>query len=124
MPGRPPRYADEFDHLLNALSTRPRTLVLDEAQRLSSDLPEYVRYLWDDPDTQRAVIFVGVEGCHPMLRKEPMLSSRIFIWQHFTRLTPDEVLEVVPLFHPVWGTPPPPLPTSTPPTATSGSVRG
>ncbi|AEY85291.1 hypothetical protein SHJG_0009 [Streptomyces hygroscopicus subsp. jinggangensis 5008] len=37
-----------------------------------------------------------------MLRREPMLSSRIFIWQQFTRLTPDEVLEVIPLFHPVW----------------------
>ncbi|MFH8753825.1 hypothetical protein ACH4GK_42190 [Streptomyces rimosus] len=36
------------------------------------------------------------------LRREPMLSSRIFIWQHFTRLTPDEVLEATPLFHPVW----------------------
>lgn len=23
-------------------------------------------------------------------------------WQHFTRLTPDEVQQVIPLFHPVW----------------------
>ncbi|MCL8015859.1 hypothetical protein [Streptomyces sp. AS02] len=37
-----------------------------------------------------------------MLRREPMLSSRVFIWQHFTRLTPDEVQQVIPLFHPVW----------------------
>jgi hypothetical protein len=37
-----------------------------------------------------------------VLRREPMLSSRIFIWQHFTRLTPGEVLEAIPLFHPVW----------------------
>jgi hypothetical protein len=37
-----------------------------------------------------------------VLRREPMLSSRIFIWQHFTRLTPTEVQEVIPLFHPVW----------------------
>ncbi|MFF5639711.1 hypothetical protein [Streptomyces sp. NPDC012825] len=37
-----------------------------------------------------------------MLRREPMLSSRIFIWQHFTRLTPREVGETIPLFHPVW----------------------
>jgi AAA domain len=103
LPGRPPRYASEFDHLLkNALSTHPRTLVLDEAQWLSSDLLEYVRYLWDDPYTQLAVIFVGGEGCHATLRREPMLSSRIFIWQHFTRLTPDEVVEVIPLYHPIW----------------------
>ena len=103
LPGHPPRYASEFDHLLkNALATHPRTLVLDEAQWLSSDLLEYVRYLWDDPYTQLAVIFVGGEGCHATLRKEPMLSSRIFIWQRFTRLTSDEILQVVPLYHPVW----------------------
>ncbi|MFF4407321.1 hypothetical protein ACFY2W_29400 [Streptomyces sp. NPDC001262] len=27
-----------------------------------------------------------------------MQSSRIFIWQHFTRLTPDEVLQTIPLY--------------------------
>ena len=37
-----------------------------------------------------------------MLRREPMLSSRIFIRQQFSRLNPDEVPEVIPLFHPVW----------------------
>ncbi|MGW7086577.1 ATP-binding protein [Streptomyces sp. NPDC054871] len=39
---------------------------------------------------------------HATLRKEPMLSSRIFIWQRFTRLTSDEVLETIPLYHPIW----------------------
>ncbi|WP_435271175.1 hypothetical protein [Streptomyces sp. 1222.5] len=52
--------------------------------------------------TQLAIVFVGGAGCHTVLRREPMLSSRIFIWQQFTRLTPTEVLEVIPLFHPVW----------------------
>lgn len=103
LPGQPPRYATEFDHLLKTtLATHPRTLVLDEAQWLQSDQLEYIRYLWDDPHTQLAVVFVGGEGCYHALRKEPMLSSRIFIWQHFTRLTPDEVLEVIPLYHPIW----------------------
>ncbi|MFE9429308.1 hypothetical protein ACFYNO_40920 [Kitasatospora sp. NPDC006697] len=31
-----------------------------------------------------------------------MLSSRIFIWQRLARLTPEEVLDVIPLYHPVW----------------------
>jgi hypothetical protein len=31
-----------------------------------------------------------------------MLSSRIFIRQHFIRLTPGEVLDAIPLFHPIW----------------------
>ncbi|TYC68866.1 ATP-binding protein [Streptomyces sp. CB01881] len=65
LPGQPPRYASEFDHLLKtALSAHPRTLVLDEAQWLSSDQLEYIRYLWDDPYTRLAVVFVGGEGCH------------------------------------------------------------
>ncbi|MFJ2191720.1 AAA family ATPase [Kitasatospora sp. NPDC087861] len=103
LPGQPPRYASEFDHLLKtALAAHPRTLVLDEAQWLSSDQLEYIRYLWDDPYTQLAVVFVGGEGCYQTLRKEPMLSSRIFIWQRLTRLTPDEVLDVIPLYHPIW----------------------
>ncbi|MFF8919564.1 hypothetical protein ACF08M_41365 [Streptomyces sp. NPDC015032] len=57
-----------------------------------------------------------------MLRREPMLSFRIFIWQHFTRLTPSEVLDVIPLFHPIWAGADPrtsPSPTATPRTATS-----
>lgn len=33
-----------------------------------------------------------------------MLASRVFIRQHFTRLTPDEVADVIPAFHPVWAT--------------------
>ncbi|WP_435972219.1 AAA family ATPase [Streptomyces sp. Qhu_M48] len=103
LPGQPPRYTGEFDNLLKiALATRPLTIVFDEAQWLSSDQLEYIRYLWDDPRTQLAVIFVGGEGCHATLRKEPMLSSRIFIWQHFTHLTPAEVLDVIPLYHPIW----------------------
>jgi hypothetical protein len=100
--GEPPRHPSEFDRLLKtALAERPRTFLVDEAQWLNGEAFEYFRYLWDEPSTQLAIIFVGGEGCHTVLRREPMLSSRIFIWQHFTRLTPDEVLDVIPLFHPV-----------------------
>ncbi|MFD8871539.1 AAA family ATPase [Streptomyces sp. NPDC059590] len=101
--GEPPRHPSEFDRLLKtALAERPRTFLVDEAQWLNGEAFEYFRYLWDEPSTQLAIIFVGGEGCHTVLRREPMLSSRIFIWQHFTRLTPSEVLEAIPLFHPVW----------------------
>ncbi|MEV6027782.1 ATP-binding protein [Streptomyces sp. NPDC052036] len=103
LPGHPPRHPSEFDRLLkNALAERPRTLLVDEAQWLNGEAFEYFRYLWDEPATQLAIIFVGGEGCHTVLRREPMLSSRIFIWQHFTRLAEDEVRQVIPLFHPVW----------------------
>ncbi|MFE0509577.1 AAA family ATPase [Streptomyces sp. NPDC058964] len=101
--GEPPRHPSEFDRLLkSALAERPCTFLVDEAQWLNGEAFEYFRYLWDEPATRLAIIFVGGEGCHTVLRREPMLSSRIFIWQHFTRLTPSEVLEAIPLFHPIW----------------------
>lgn len=103
LPGEPPRHPSEFDRLLlDALAAEPRTLVVDEAQWLNRETFEYFRFAWDNPYTQIAVIFVGGEGAHTVLRKEPMLSSRIFIWQHFTRLTPEEVQQVIPLYHPLW----------------------
>ncbi|MFF5483462.1 AAA family ATPase, partial [Streptomyces sp. NPDC012935] len=92
LPGEPPRHPSEFDRLLKtALAEHPRTFLVDEAQWLNGEAFEYFRYLWDEPSTQLAIIFVGGEGCHTVLRREPMLSSRIFIWQHFTRLTSSEV---------------------------------
>ncbi|MCX5374940.1 ATP-binding protein [Streptomyces sp. NBC_00091] len=103
LPGEPPRHPSEFDRLLKtALAERPRTFLVDEGQWLNGEAFEYFRYLWDERATQIAIVFVGGAGAHTVLCREPMLSSRIFIWQQFTRLTPEEVLDVVPLFHPVW----------------------
>lgn len=85
LPGEPPRHPSEFDRLLKtALAERPRTFLVDEAQWLNGEAFEYFRYLWDEPATQLAIIFVGGAGCHTVLRREPML------------------LEAIPLFHPVW----------------------
>ncbi|WP_405525720.1 ATP-binding protein [Streptomyces avidinii] len=103
LPGEPPRHPSEFDRLLlDSLAAQPRTLVVDEAQWLNRETFEYFRFLWDHPYTQIAIIFAGGEGAHSVLRKEPMLSSRIFIWQHVTKLTLDEVQQVIPLYHPIW----------------------
>ncbi|MGO4462616.1 AAA family ATPase [Streptomyces sp. M-16] len=101
--GEPPRHPSEFDRLLKTvLAERPRTFLVDEAQWLNGEAFEYFRYLWDEPATRIAIVFVGGAGAHTVLRREPMLSSRIFIWQRFIRLSRAEVLETVPLFHPVW----------------------
>ena len=50
------------------------------------------RHLWDDRRTQIAIVFVGGGDCYQVLRREPMLSSRVYVWQEFRRLTRDEVL--------------------------------
>jgi hypothetical protein len=101
--GAPPVRPIEFDALLKrVLAERPRVLVCDEAQWLSRECFEFWRHLWDDPRTDIAIVFVGGGDCYRVLRREPMLSSRVFVWQEFRRLTREQVLEVIPVFHAVW----------------------
>ncbi|MEU0156402.1 ATP-binding protein [Micromonospora fulviviridis] len=101
--GAPPNRPIEFDTLLKrVLSERPRVLVCDEAQWLSRECFEFWRHLWDDPRTDIAIVFVGGGDCYRVLRREPMLSSRVYVWQEFRRMSREQVLQVVPVYHPVW----------------------
>ncbi|MEU0941103.1 ATP-binding protein [Embleya sp. NPDC005971] len=103
LPGEPPARPIEFDTLLKeALAEEFRVLVCDEAQWMKKTGFEFWRHLWDDKRTNIAVIFAGGDGCYKVLRREPMLASRIFIWQEFTRMSKDEVRATIPAFHPVW----------------------
>src|SRR6266571_566418 len=93
----------QFDALLkDALSERFRVLVCDEAQWLSRECFELWRHLWDDRRTDIAIVFVGGGDCYRVLRREPMLSSRVYVWQEFRRLDREQVLAVIPAYHPVW----------------------
>ncbi|WP_327425360.1 AAA family ATPase [Streptomyces sp. NBC_01707] len=103
LPGEPPARPIEFDTLLKeALAEEFRVLVCDEAQWMKKTGFEFWRHLWDDKRTNIAVIFAGGDGCYKVLRREPMLATRIFIWQEFTRMSKDEVRTTIPAFHPVW----------------------
>lgn len=103
LPGEPPTHPIEFDTILKeALSQTFRVLVCDEAQWMSRSAFEYWRHLWDDRNTDIAVIFAGGDGCYKVLKREPMLASRIFIWQKFERMPEDEVVATLPAFHHVW----------------------
>ena len=107
LPGRPPGHPIEFDALLKAsLSEKFRVLVCDEAQWMSRECFEYWRHLWDDRATRISVLFVGGGDCYKVLSQEPMLASRIYLWQKFRRMERDEVLEVIPVFHPIWASAP------------------
>lgn len=101
--GAPPLRPIEFDALLKrVLAERPRVLVCDEAQWLSRECFEFWRHLWDDPRTDIAIVFVGGGDCYRVLRREPMLSSRVYVWQEFRRMSREQVLDVIPAFHLVW----------------------
>ncbi|MFJ5546507.1 AAA family ATPase [Streptomyces sp. NPDC093225] len=124
LPGEPPNRPIEFDNLLkDALAEEFRILVCDEAQWMKKTSFEYWRHLWDDKRTDIAVVFAGGDGCYKILRREPMLASRIHIWQEYTRLARAEVLQVIPAFHPVWATATPKLIETIDQQAAHGSFR-
>ena len=61
-----------------------------------------LRHLWDDRRTDIAIVFVGGGDCYRVLRRELILSSRVYVWQESRRMNPEQVLQVIPVFHPVW----------------------
>jgi hypothetical protein len=103
LPGEPPKRPIEFDALLkNVLAEQFRVLVCDEAQWMSRTGFEFWRHLWDDRHTDIAVIFAGGDNCYQVLRREPMLASRMYIWQEFDRIPKREIRQVITAFHRVW----------------------
>jgi len=73
-------------------------VIMDEAQWLNRECFEYLRHLHDDPDTRFALLFVGGDGCYELLRREPMLNSRLYAYQRFGPLPPAAVLAVIPTY--------------------------
>lgn len=102
LPGEPPNAAICERLIKDAFRENFHILVCDEAQRLSVKALEYLRDLWDDEQTRMALIFVGGENCHHKIRSRPALRSRMTAWQQYSPLTADEVLTVIPRFHPLW----------------------
>ncbi|MFE5586387.1 AAA family ATPase [Kitasatospora sp. NPDC056531] len=124
LPGTPPERPIEFDRVLrSALARTFRVLVCDEAQWLSKQCFEYLRYLWDDTDTDLAIVFTGGNGCYRVLQNEPMLESRIYAWQEIEPMPTDEVLTVIPAFHPIWEAADPDLITLADTEAAHGNFR-
>ncbi|GAA5024934.1 hypothetical protein GCM10025734_83910 [Kitasatospora paranensis] len=87
--------------LLDALR-QPRVLVLDEAQRLPVPALEFLRQLWDHPDTDVALLLAGA-GAERALRRVPALASRVLTWELVPRLGQAAVRPVMEAFHPLWG---------------------
>lgn len=88
--------------LKEELSTRPRLIVIDEAQNLNRECIEFVRHLGEDHRRRSATLLVGGDGCWDVLSREPMLRSRVFRRVVFAPLAPAQVIEVVRLYHPLY----------------------
>lgn len=85
-----------------ALADKPYVLFCDEVQNLSNVVLDYLRYLWDDKNTQLTLVLAGGERCFYRIRKSTPLGYRATGWQSFSPLTPGEVEAVIPHFHPLW----------------------
>jgi hypothetical protein len=66
--GRRSRY-QLTDQLVEELTARPRAIVIDEAQRLTSECIELLRYLHDHHWPGSPLILVGGDGCWEVLSR-------------------------------------------------------
>jgi DNA transposition AAA+ family ATPase len=92
--------ADET--LKKILAERPRLVVIDEAQWLNRECFEYLRHLHDDQRTTFSLLFVGGSGCYEVLRREPMLNSRLYAHLRFEPMSWEEVRAIIPRYHAVY----------------------
>jgi DNA transposition AAA+ family ATPase len=99
--GRASRF-ELADQVVEELAVRPRTIVVDEAQRLTSESIEFLRYLHDHPHTRFALVLVGGDGCWEVLSREPMLRSRIFRRVNISPLSGVQVCQLMGAFHPIY----------------------
>ena len=74
-------------------------LIVDEAQNLEKYVLESLRWIHDRNQSRLPVVFVGGDGCWNVIRKRPMLKSRIYWRVPFRTLTEAEVLAAIPKFH-------------------------
>lgn len=97
--GRPLR--ELIPPLLELLAI-PRLIVLDEAQRLTVEAIDHLRYLSDLLDTNFALALAGGVHCMEVLNSEPQLSRRCPLKTEFTPLDRDEIEEHMPRYHPLY----------------------
>jgi hypothetical protein len=100
------RKGDLVDPLLELLAA-PQILVVDEAQRLSRECVDHLRYLHDQCRTDFTLVLSGGRGCMETLSREPQLARRTPLRVEFTRLTEDEVVEYLPSYHAIYRDVPP-----------------
>lgn len=103
LPGPPPQDPGICDDYLRHALRQPRRLIaVDEAHQLSSSCTEYLRYLHDDPAPQVTILLLASQPRLKALRSQQTLISRVTAWHRLEPLETDELLTVLPAFHPLW----------------------
>lgn len=97
------RRDDVGEHLIEVLR-QPTALIIDEAQFFNNECMQYLRYLYELDATRLALVLVGGPGCWRTISKDPMLAGRIYRHALFERLTVEDVLDIMPAYHPLLAT--------------------
>ncbi|MGW2651876.1 AAA family ATPase [Streptomyces sp. NPDC001393] len=93
--------AQPADRALGEALRRPGVLFLDDAQRLSPPLLDYLRLLWDEPGTAAALLLCGA-GAERVIARAPALRSRVLTWHQVPGLDQERLTETLAMFHDVW----------------------
>lgn len=93
--------AQPADRALGEALRRPGVLFLDDAQRLSPPLLDYLRLLWDEPGTAAALVLCGA-GAERVIARVPALRSRVLTWHQVSGLDEERLAEMLAMFHDVW----------------------
>lgn len=88
-----------------ALTDRCEALAVEEFQDASNGCADDVRWLFDRPTTRFALIITGGREAWAMVQDHEHLSSRVTERVKFEELSKDDMLEVLPRWHPFWGGP-------------------
>ncbi|MFE0685795.1 AAA family ATPase [Streptomyces sp. NPDC058961] len=100
-PGALPHRAGPASQALMRALAEPGVLFIDDVQRLTPPLLDYLRQLWDAPDCAAALVLCGA-GSERALARASALRSRVLTWHQVGRLEPSRVPQTLTLFHPVW----------------------
>ncbi|WP_159041935.1 ATP-binding protein [Streptomyces aureus] len=93
--------AGPADQALAEVLAEPGVLFLDDAQRLSPPVLDYLRQLWDLPGCAAALVLCGA-GSERALARAAAMRSRVLTWHQVSRLDTQDVPRTLGLFHPVW----------------------
>jgi hypothetical protein len=93
--------AGPADQALAEALAEPGVLFLDDAQRLSPPVLDYLRQLWDAPSCAAALVLCGA-GSERALARAAAMRSRVLTWHQVSRLDTGDVPQTLSLFHPVW----------------------
>ncbi|MEW2588485.1 ATP-binding protein [Streptomyces virginiae] len=93
--------AQPADRALGDALRQPGVLLLDDAQRLSPAVLDYLRLLWDEPGTAASLLLCGA-GAERTIARAPAMRSRVLTWHQVPAMDPKQLTKTLAMFHAVW----------------------